>query len=621
MSGPTEGGDEDGWRLFAVAHGGGSRAADVARALGRTEAEVRRLRRSGARGDGARLGFAGLFRLWHGREPDDSDWPPPPRSGRDGYGWQPPELAALAGLVGRLEASGIAQVLTARLRQATGDPAAERTPSAVQLAINRIGMQSGDVVGGITIAAAGREAGSRATVEHAIRTGVLQGRRVGRLWVIPHEAWAGWKALRSAPPEGYVALASLRGPLSVRSDKLSEFARLGAIPTAVRCSPFGTSLANTRHGTWYIEPAAAARLVADRRAGLPMPWHGIPLMENLKATWRLLQARRHPASCAACAAIWGPRGAPTEFGDYAVRYPPIGRGAKRHLTRPWDGPPRTAPSRTAPKPRGAPEPRAAAAGGHAGARWWEPVPAPRPARMNRWIAVPTAAGRHGFTEDEVRRMAADGTVASRVGTDGAQRGVELVDRTDCTAARERAGFTLEEAARRAGIPAARMTEMMDGLDWRGTGAIPLATVRAVIKRVQARPGRTVAEAAAELGRDEAWVRARIEDGTVRPGRRVWQGGKPYLSDPMMERLRAAPDARAAAPAGMRLSGAAADAGVSAATLIGWAEEGGVARTYAPSGWRYDRDAVRARARLYWREPRSHRATAPGWLRDEDAAEG
>ena len=44
----------------------------------------------------------------------------------------------------------IAGALTARLRERTGDPAAERTVVAVQVRINLIGLQSGDVLGGIT---------------------------------------------------------------------------------------------------------------------------------------------------------------------------------------------------------------------------------------------------------------------------------------------------------------------------------------------------------------------------------------------------------------------------------------------------------------------------------------
>ena len=81
-------------------------------------------------------------------------------------------------------------------------------------------------------------------------------------------------------------------------------------------------------------------------------------------------------------------------------------------------------------------------------------------------------------------------------------------------------------------------------------------------------------------------------------------------------IAVAPDA----PAGedwLRLSEAASEAGVSAATLLRWADDGELARKQAPSGYRYHREAVRARARQYWATVRFHRAVPPSWL----AAEG
>ena len=242
--------------------------------------------------------FAELFALWHGRHPEDDEWPAPAKAGgRGSYEWQPPELALLATLVGQIAMPNIVEALSARLRERTGDPSAKRSRQAVQQRVNQIGLQSRDVVGGITVSEAGREVGSLAIVQHAIRKSDLRAGRVGHLLVIPHEAWSEWKTRRVGPPEGYVRLSTIKAPLSIASDKLSEWARLGYVPTAIRCSPCGTSGPSTQFGTWYIAEEAALQLIADRRSGKPMPWHGKPLLDNLRATFKLWQSRRHPRAC------------------------------------------------------------------------------------------------------------------------------------------------------------------------------------------------------------------------------------------------------------------------------------------------------------------------------------
>ena len=116
----------------------------------------------------------------------------------------------------------------------------------------------------------------------------------------------------------------------------------------------------------------------------------------------------------------------------------------------------------------------------------------------------------------------------------------------------------------------------------------------------------------------AWVKARKRDGTVRVAQARWDRRRQYLSAPMLERLRAAlcQPAAPAAPLGeewLRLSEAASEAGVSAATLLRWADDGELARKHAPSGCRYHLEAVRARARRYWAQVRFHRAVPPPWL--------
>ena len=324
------------WDRLVIDHGHQADAQDLALILERSVKEIHHLRATGACAKrGRRKTFVELFQLWYGREPTDDDWPPP-RAVRPGeYEWQAPELALVASLVGRLGKTEIAQVLTERLRRLTGDPAASRSINSVQNTIGRIGMQSKDVVGGITTAAAGQEIGSLAMVHQAVHRGDLRALRVGRRWVIPHDAWTAWKAQRVFPPAGYVALATLKQPLSIRSDKLSEYARMGYVPTALRCNPYGAGLPSTQFGTWYLDPDVAKALIADRHAGRPMPWHGKPLADNLRATHRLWQQRKHPASCKICFEIWGANGSPQSFEDYAARYPALAFGAKKHLTLHW----------------------------------------------------------------------------------------------------------------------------------------------------------------------------------------------------------------------------------------------------------------------------------------------
>ena len=94
-------------------------------------------------------------------------------------------MALLATLVGRLGNTEIATVLTNRLRKLTGDRRAKRNRVAIQVRTNKIGMQSSDVVGGITTTQAGREIGSLAVVHQMIYKKQLRPFRVGRLYVIP----------------------------------------------------------------------------------------------------------------------------------------------------------------------------------------------------------------------------------------------------------------------------------------------------------------------------------------------------------------------------------------------------------------------------------------------------
>ena len=173
------------WRAFVIEYGAGARCDHLAHIVGRSADEIRRFRARVAcapRRGPAPL-FQDLFSLWHGRPPRDDDWPAPARFRRS-YEWQGPDFALLGRLIGRHGFREIAEILTARLRSATGDPDAVRTLHSVHAAAQRIGLQSTDVVGGVTLTQAAREVGSFHSLYAAVASGELPARRSGRLYVI-----------------------------------------------------------------------------------------------------------------------------------------------------------------------------------------------------------------------------------------------------------------------------------------------------------------------------------------------------------------------------------------------------------------------------------------------------
>lgn len=509
---------------------------------------------------------------------------------------------------------------------------------AVQNQIARMGLMSSDVLGGLTVAAAGREVGSYTLVHQAIRNGLLKARTVGRNLVIPHKAWKEWKTNIQAPPENSVQLSTLKGPLGVKSDKLSEFARMGYVPGAVQAKPYGTkNLRTTQFGSWYVPEHVAEQLLADRRAGRPMPWHGKPLLDNLKVTFRLWQERQHPKDCATCAEIWGKGGAPHDFDEYVARYPSLDHGAKRHLTMVWN-PGLTIAELAAQAGRSEPHVRKAIANGmvattksgrvvhitRTDATRWIARKCPTGDGEKSWVSVETAMKQYLFTRDELNEFIERAVLKSKLGTDGAMRGIRYVSRHQCAQLREKQGFTEEQAAARAKVTVPQLRVLLAGVNWRGAKGIPLATLQAVVKRIQSQQGLTIDQAAETLGAATDWINGCIADGTITVKRNKWDD-RLYLSEPMLERLRKAQfqptlRGRVANPGG-RLSEAASMAGVSTTTLIRWAEAGEVRRTLEPSGWHYDLDDVRARARSYWKFVRFKRAQAPAWLRAELQAAG
>ena len=620
------------WQLFVIEHGWRAQAYELAAVLGRTSEEVLAIRATGAC---ARLeqgkGYSELFTLWHGRPPTDDEWPAPRKMGaNETFEWQDPEVALLASLVGQVSVSGIAEVLTARLREKTGDPEAERTKNAVQVRINLIGLQASDVVGGLTTSEAARDINSLAIVNQMIAKGEIPAFRVGRLWVIPYPAWNEWKASRVFPPAGFVQLSSLKEALGIRSDKLSEFARMGLIPTATRCNPYGTRGPSTQFGTWWLSKEVADQLVSDRHAGKPMPWHG-KCADNLKTTYKLWLTRQHPASCATCAQIWGEQGAPTTFEDYAARYPALAHGAKRHLTRPWTAgltleEVAAQAGRDVAVVRLAIENGVLAASEEGGTRYvsrtdstrWCARHCPTGEGERSWMALKTASEQYLFSMRELEAFIESGVLKTKTGTEGAARGVVYVSRQQCSQLREKIGFTEDEAAKRLGITVDRFRYLLDGVDWRQSEKVPLVTVQAVRKRMESRHGYTIEEAASELGKTVQWVNEQIEAGAIRVSRAKWDRRRKYISEPMMKRLRKNAEEKAEKPEALgkdwlSLSDAAQEAGICTTTLIRWATHEGMARREVNGRWRYHREAVRAHARRYWKSVRFHRATPPAWL--------
>lgn len=623
------------WQLFIIEHGFRAQAYELAAVLGKDVDSVLKLRNTGVckplkRGKT----FSELFSLWHGRAPVDADWPAPRKLGlHKTYEWQQPEIALLATLVGTMGVREIAKIMTARLRKVTGDRNTERTLNAIQGRINKIGLQVKDIVGGITTAAAGKEIGSTAIIYQAIDKKQLVTSRIGKLLVINLESWEAWKAKRVFPPDGYVLLSSLKEKLSIKSDKLSEFARMGHIPTAQRCNPYGTKGPSTQFGTWYVDKKVANQLVADRRAGRPMPWHGKPLLDNLRVTHKTWLKYKHPASCKTCAEIWGKKGAPATFEDYVKRYPPLAHGAKRHLTRKWN-PGMTVSALAENVNRPVSVVRRAIANGMlettlegrkqfvslTEATRWKARKCPTGESEKSWLALDTACKLYLFTRRELRGHIRTGKLTSKIGTDGPMRGVEYVSRHQCGKLRQELGFTEEQAARRVGVTIPRLRLLLDGVEWRKADGIPLATVNAAIKRLQSREGYTFEEAAEDLGESIQWIHECINSGVIKVSQAKWDRRRRYITQPMMNRLKeyqknpVRPERLS--DDWLRLSDAAQEAGVSTGTIMKWAAEGEMKRRKAKNGWRYHREALRARARRYWLTVRFHRAIKPDWLKEE-----
>ena len=609
------------WQAFILEHGAKAKYYDLAAVVGRSVKEVLRVRDTGAcKKQHKGKNFSELFSLFHGRQPGDEEYPAPVKYHLN-YVWNTPELALLASLVGRLSVSEIAVVLT------------NRTMNAVQVQTNKIGLQIKDVVGGISPAEAGREIGSLPIVHQMIHSKQIKVQRIGRLIVIPYAEWQAWKAKRTFPPVGYVKLSSIRTALAIKSDKLPEFASLGYIPTAIRCNTYGATGSNTQFGTWFIDSKVAEQMVADRRAGRPMPWHGKPLKTNLGVSYKLWSARKHPTNCETCASIWGENGAPTSYEDYEKRYPPLAHGAKRHLTMKWN-PGLTIEELSEKSLRSydiikraiknavldaSKEGRTTYITKTEAARWIARK-CPSGDNAQSCISLETAQKVYWFSEAELNAYIADGTLKTVTKPDADKKLVTYVMRYQCAKLRAEIGFSEAEAAKRVGVSIPKLRKLLEGVNWRKKEGIPLSAVQAVIKRLQSQRGYTVEEAAKELDTSEQWVKKCVADGLVKVVQANWDARRVYITKAAMKKLKAFKENPVKIEHlnddWLRVSEAAKEAGVVAATIAKWAKQGLLFRKGSNIGWRYHREAVRAQAREYWKTVRFARLSYPSWLASE-----
>jgi hypothetical protein len=484
----------------------------------------------------------------------------------------------------------------------------------------------GDVIDGLTPQQAGREIGSIVAVYSAIYREHLQAHRSGKGWVIPRAAWAAWKAMRNPPPDGYVRLSDLEERVAMARYALVEAARQGHIATAVRCHPFGA-----QRPSWYLSPQVVEKLVADHLAGRPMPWQGKPKPQQLKASFEQWQERRHPEGCETCAGVWGKEGAPKDFDEFTRRYHELPLGAKVHLGRPWI-PGMTIDEAAAYAKRSRKQvdyamnngalPYSVWKGRKYASRaelWrWTQKNCPSGDDAISWISVATAPERYFLSRQDLRKLIASGKLRSKTGEDG----LEYVLRVQCRVVRDKFGLTEDQGARFVGTTVPQLRGLLDGLEYRGSERIPMVTLRAIQKRLLARPGFDIEEAASILHTSVEWVQERIDDGTVRMSESAG-GGRLYLPVHMFDRLRAAMSAPAAVAKNPRegLLGtgkAALEAGVDIDIVNRWGDAGEVKREEGSRGWwLYDVNSLRERARRFWTEAlragAPSRREPPAWL--------
>ncbi len=627
------------WETFVAEHGWHVRSHYLAAIVGVSELEINRLRsKSVLRRRKKALPFTEIFRLWHSRWPKDHEWPAPQRRGAGGtYEWQTREITLLISLAGRVGPDTIAKTLSERLRKLTGDPKASRSKQNVIGALARFGGAASDLVDGISIREAAAEFGSTAGIRSAIQSKELHAYKIGRLFCIPKEAWEKWKASREKVPDGFIRLASLKEPLSIKSDKLAEFARAGLVPGARCIKRSGAPGPTSQYGTWYIPKNMAKKLVADRRKGRPMPWHGAPNKSNLQATFRLWEKRRHPADCDQCKRIWGRKGAPRGFAEYTERYVDLSRMDKLHLTKKrWQpGLNLHSAARMAAcshvEIRSAVKNRLLRARRHRNnihllpkdVMAWRKKGCPTSPKSRSFISVSTARKWYFFSDKELRRFIKRGLVSSFISKSPATWNQPMLAKVDLRLLREKEGFTIDMASKVVGVCREEVRRLMRECGYRvrkkniSIDAVYIMREKYRDRTYRALPGVTLQEASERANASLAWVRARIADGTVKVLRDTQDRRRLYLTEPMMKRLLAYQRGykRKYRHDGswLTLDQACIEAGVTVGTFNDWYNAGEIATRQFRHGLRYSRETVRKRAKQYWAQTRWLRAKKPAWL--------
>lgn len=284
--------------------------------------------------------------------------------------------------------------------------------------------------------------------------------------------------------------------------------------------------------------------------------------------------------------IWGDKGPPGSFEDYAQRYPQLAHGAKRHLTFEWD-PGLTVTEVASSVGCSQEHVLEAIENGMLEAlvigdvphvtrtnmTRWKAAKAPAGDGSRSWITLQGASERYGFSLDALQAMVVSGELRQRRGDAGPGWGAVLVSRRQCWQLRDKLGYTVQQAAERLNVSVSLVEEHLSQAGWRRSGELlPYETVRLLSRRLARH--RVVAQAKQEC--DQGLLSAKE---------------------------------------------AMAIAAVSKATFYRWADEGLVPRLAGPSGARYRDDDVRRQARVYWGGSRRKGQTPPAWLAQERPSKG
>ena len=253
-------------RAFIRRYGPFARDADLRRLLKLSETGVSRARRAfkgRRRMDTRAMRYPALFEAYHGRPPRRSELPPPQYFRvRDSYAWSDEEEAVLLEWHGLVPREELARKVTVKMREVTRDPAACRTPEAVQAHAGQMGLDGRYLHGkqGIISTAAARASGIPfSLIYDAIEAQELTTFGEGKYRYITWSSWLPWRNnfLRrrerrikavAALPEKTISTREARQRLGIGESHLGRYLA-------------GKILRAWKIGVWYI----SARSVEEVR--------------------------------------------------------------------------------------------------------------------------------------------------------------------------------------------------------------------------------------------------------------------------------------------------------------------------------------------------------------------